>query len=306
MSDCGFNNRFDKVSNFSDHSLIAQLEENIKAYLDHSFLCIGGYTNAVTGTLYNNNATSAQISTSIEPSGYRTKYWETTYKDWVHETGITYNSGSPISVSGITVNNIFLPSPTGSGSYGYSLDYPNGKITFDNPIPTTSKVSMEYSYKKCQIYKSSTCDWWGEFKNAIYSDLPNEYSINLPAIVIEPDIRNNMKPYQLGSRSFFYDQDMLIYIFANSAIERNNITDMIRSQKEITLNTYDINSVIADNAYPINFNGSVNNNGQSYLSLIQNYPGDDLFIKNIDIMALESYSKEIFWCILRLTTETIL
>jgi hypothetical protein len=99
---------------------------------------------------------------------------------------------------------------------------------------------------------------------------------------------------------------MLIYIFANSAIERNNITDMIRSQKEITLNTYDINSVIADNAYPINFNGSVNNNGQSYLSLIQNYPGDDLFIKNVDIMALESYSKEIFWCILRLTTETIL
>jgi hypothetical protein len=307
MTNCGFSNNFDNVDSFSEYSLTAQLEENLKAYLDYSFLCVGGFVNCVSGTyLYNQNNTVAHISESTEPSGYKTKYWETNHKEWVYESGISYNNNSPISVSGISVNGIFLPSPTGSGNYGYELDYPNGQIVFDNPVPTTSKINIEYSYKKCQVYKSSSSNWWGEFKNAIYSDLPNEYSIHLPSIVIEPDIRMNMKPYQIGGRSFFFDQDMLLYVFADSAIERNNIVDMIRKQKEITLKTYDINTVISSGAYPLTYNGRINNNGQSYLELINNFRGSDLFLKNIDIMAIENYSKQLFWCILRLTTETIL
>jgi hypothetical protein len=307
MTNCGFNNKFENVNSFNQHSLIAQLEENIKAYLDHSFLCIGGYVNCVTGTyMYGQNDTTATISESSEPSGYRASVWETNHKDWVYETGVSFNNNSPINISGINVNNIFLPSPTGSGNYGYSLNYLDGQIKFDKPIPTTSKVSIEYSYRKCQVYKSSVCNWWGEFKNALYSDISNEHSIHLPAIVIEPNIRMNMKPYQIGGRSFFFDQDINLYVFANSAIERNNIVDMIRLQKEKTLLTYDINSVISNNAYPIHYNGSLNNNGQNYESLLISYPGNHLFIKNVDLMGLESYSKKIFWCILRLTTETIL
>ena len=306
MSNCGIGNTFDNVSSFSDYSVMAQVEENLKAYLDYSFLNIGGFVNVSSGnTIYNiNNTKTTPAQTTYSPG----KTWETYRKDWVHETGIVYNGVSPTQVSGIYVNSIFLPAPTGSGSYGYKLDYPNGQIIFDKPIPTGSKVLVNHSYRKCQVYKSSTVNWWGEFKNAIYSDLPNEYSIQTPAIVIEPTDRSNLKPYQLGDRSFFVDQDILLYIFSDSAVERNNLVDKIRLQKEKTLLMYDINKVIKNGVYPLDYGGQINNSGQCYPNLLQNpsYSYLKLFIKDVNLMGMESYSKKLFWCMLRLTTQTIL
>ena len=167
---------------------------------------------------------------------------------------------------------------------------------------------VNHSYRKCQVYKSSTVNWWGEFKNAIYSDLPNEYSIQTPAIVIEPTDRSNLKPYQLGDRSFFVDQDILLYIFSDSAVERNNLVDKIRLQKEKTLLMYDINKVIKNGVYPLDYGGQINNSGQCYPNLLQNpsYSYLKLFIKDVNLMGMESYSKKLFWCMLRLTTQTIL
>jgi len=306
MNNCGFGNTFDNIDAFSDYSVMAQVEENLKAYLDYSFLNIGGFVNVSSGnTIYSVNNTRTTVSQASYVPG---KVWETYRKDWVYETGISYNGTSPTIVSGVSINNIFLPTPTGSGNYGYKLDYPNGQIIFNKPIPTGSKVFVNHSYRKCQVYKSSTANWWGEFRNAIYSDLPNEYSIQTPAIVIEPTNRSNLIPYQLGDRSFFVDQDMLLYIFADSAIERNNISDMIRLQKEKTLYMYDINRVIKNGVYPLRYDGQVNNSGQNYPSLLNNptYSYLKLFVKDVDLLGLETYSKKLFWCILRLTTQTIL
>lgn len=305
MSSCGVGNDFDNVKSLSDYSLIAQVEENLHAYLNHGFLSIGGFVNCISGTgLYK------QVDTKVTEApvvGYtKGTVWETNHKDWVYETGISYNGSYPTPVTGIYVNNIFLPSPTGSGSYGYSLNYPNGQITFKKSIPPTSNIRLNYSYKKVQVYKASTINWWGEFKSAVYSDLPNEYAIHTPAIIIEPAPRTQMIPYQLGDRSFFTDQDFLLYIFGESIVESNNIADIIRFQKERTLLTYDINKVIKSGVYPINFDGSINNSGQSYGSLLVNHSGPQLFLKNITQIGMETYSKKLFWCILRVTTQTIM
>lgn len=306
MNNCGIGNTFDNIDSFSDYSIMAQVEENLKAYLDYSFLQIGGFVNVSSGnTIYNINNTKTTLSQASYIPG---KTWETYRKDWVYETGIYYNSITPTQVSGVIVNNIFLPAPTGSGIYSYKLDYPNGQIVFDRPIPTGSKVSVNYSYRKCQVYKSSTSHWWGEFKNAIYSDLPNEYSIQTPAIIIEPTNRSSLIPYQLGDRSFFVDQDMLLYIFSDSAVERNNLCDKIRLQKEKTLRMYDINKIIKSGVYPLRYDGQINNSGQNYQNLLLNpdYSYLKLFIKDVNLLGLETYSKKLFWCILRLTTQTIL
>lgn len=305
---CGLlNNVFDNVNTFSDYLLIAQVEENLKAYLDYGFLRIGGFVN-VSGnnTIYGINNAKAALS---ENNAYQPgKVWETYRKDWVYETGIIFRNTEPTQISGVSVNNIFLPSPTGSGNYSYSLDYPNGQIIFKNPIPTGSKVSLNYSYRKCQIYKSSTCNWWGSFKNSIYSDLPNEHILQTPTIIIEPIDRSELIPYQLGDRSFYVDQDFSLYIFSDSAIERNNIVDIIRQQKEKILLMYDINKVIKDGVYPLTYSGQINDNGQNYLTILSNpsYCYRKLFIKDVNLMGMETYSKKLFWCMLRLTTQTIL
>ena len=116
-----------------------------------------------------------------------------------------------------------------------------------------------------------------------------------------------MIPYQIGDRSFFINQDFLLYIFSDSAVERNNLADIIRLQKEKTIFSYDINKVIKDNVYILTYNGELNPSGLAYQSLITNnsYKYKNIFLYNVNLMGLESYSKKLFWCILRLTTQTI-
>lgn len=295
-------NTFSNVNSINDYSIMGQLEENIKSYLDWSFLNIGGFINVSSGTdIYGqNNAKAAVAPITNNKKGF---IWETNKKDWVWETGVSCLGDSPISISGITVNGIFLPSPTGSGAYGYQLDYPNGNIIFKNNIPVSSKVYINHSYRKCQVYKSSSCNWWTQFKNSIYSDLTNEHILQTPAIVIEPTIGSVMKPYQLGDRSFFIDQDVLLYIFSSSAIERNNLLDIIRLQKEKYILMYDINKVISDQKYPLRYNGSINPTGYSYTNMLNNYEDYGLFFKNMTILGLENYNKQMFWCILRITAQ---
>ena len=70
-----------------------------------------------------------------------------------------------------------------------------------------------------------------------------------------------MIPYQIGDRSFYINQDFLLYIFADSAVERNNLVDIIRLQKEKTFFTYDINKVIKNNVYMLTYNGEINPSG---------------------------------------------
>lgn len=307
MNDCGFGNTFTKTNSINEYSVLAQTEANLQSYLDWGFLSIGGFVNC-TGLDRNLYSTYDTKAISYQTPQYADgRAWRTTHKHWVYETGVSYNGTYPVQISGIKVNTTFLPAPTGSGIYGYKLDYLDGQIIFDKPIPTGSRVYIDHSYKKCQIYKSSVCNWWGEFKNAIYSNLPNEYSIQTPAIVIEPSNTANMIPYQLGDRSFFIDQDFFIYIFADSAIERNNLADIIRLQKERTIFTYDINKTIKDNVYILDYNGALNPSGYCYSELISNsnYKYKDMFIKNTTLLGLETYSKQLFWCIVKLTTQTI-
>jgi hypothetical protein len=307
MSNCGFGNTFDKIDSFSDYSILAQTEENIKSYLDWGFLNIGGFVNCtgLDSNVYGSYDTQAKYYETPQYANGRA--WKTLHKNWVYESGITYNSLSPVRVSGVKINNVFLPSPTGSGIYSYKLDYPNGQIIFDKPIPTGSKVYVDHAYKKCGIYKSSACNWWGEFKNTIYSNLPNEYSLQTPAIIIEPINSANFTPYQLGDRSFYIDQDFILYIFADSAIERNNLADIIRLQKERTIFSYDINKAIKNNVYMLTYNGEINPSGISYPALVSNpdYCYKNIFIKNTTLLGLENHSKRLFWCSLRLTTQII-
>lgn len=299
-------NGFQKVSNITDYTLLGNIEENLKSYFEWNFLNLGGFVNVNSGLVTLSNFRPATgVPSDIHSTSSKNKIWETEYKQWVWETGVQYNSYSPINISGVYVNNIFLPSPTGSGSYGYKLDYPNGRIVFDKEIPLSSKVTLNYSYHKYQVYRGSETSWWGQFKNSIYSDLTNDHLLQTPSIIIEPAPQSLFIPYQLGSNTFFVDQDFLVYIFCSTAIERNNLADIIRLQKDHTIDTYNINNVISNKKYPINYDGSVNTSGLGYNSMILNFYENKLFFKNTSIMGLENYSNKLFWCILRITTQTV-
>jgi hypothetical protein len=316
---CQNYNLFNNVSSIGDNYLINQLEDNIKSFLDWGFLNIGAFVNVSipTSGLYGGTFSDLKITSQVP---YKDgQVWQSYKKDWVWETGIVYNSFSPQRVSGIYVNNNFYAAPTGSGAYSYSINYPLGQIVFDKAIGTNSSVKAQYSYRWCQVYKSSTTPHWQELQELSYkpsSQINQKASgdyhvyaanrIQMPAIVIEPIARSFSQPWQLGATDFAIDQDLLIHVFTENAQDANKITDIIRLQKDKTIILYNINKVINSGVFPLNYDGSINNSGLCYPDLISNYRWHSCYFKEISVLTMESANKNLYWCTLRLTAQVII
>ena len=266
-----------------------------------------------------------QLKTT-EVNGYKIgQVWQAFKKDWVWETGVEYypdpkycENFSPINISGIYVNNNFLPGPTGVATSGYHINYPLGQIIFDKAIPKTSKVELNYSYRWCQVYKSSSDSSWKELQELTYSPNPSlnqpsagDYSISanhraqMPCIIIEPASRTSAIPYQLGDYSQYQSQDFLLHIFTENSVDKNRICDIIRLQKDQIISLYDINKVVNFGVQPLNYDGSANPKGLSYIGLLSDYYWNKTMFKDFSLTDMESKNKNIYWCIIRLTSETI-
>jgi len=292
---------------------------------DNSFYYKIEYTDTYTppASLYGD--LPYQLKTT-EVNGYKIgQVWQAFKKDWVWETGVEYypdpkycDNFSPINISGIYVNNNFLAGPTGVATSGYHINYPLGQIIFDNAIPKTSKVELNYSYRWCQVYKSSSDSSWKELQELTYSPNPSlnqpsagDYSISanhrvqMPCIIIEPSSRTSSKPYQLGDYSQYQSQDFLLHVFTENSVDKNRICDIIRLQKDQIISLYDINKVVNFGVQPLNYDGSVNPNGLSYAELLSNYCWNKTMFKDFGFIDMESKNKNLYWCIIRLTSETI-
>lgn len=319
-------NVFYGVSRLGESLLLEELEENIKQYLDWGFLNIGGYINVNIPTSGLYGGTFHQLKT-VETPGYKLgQVWQSPKKDWVWQSGFYYNDGwldnnTPNNISGINVNNNFLPGPTGISVSGYHINYPLGQVIFDKPIAKTSKVELDYSYRWCQIYKSSTDPHWKELQELTYQPSPSidqqnkgDYSIGanhriqMPAIIIEPIASSYSKPFQLGRRDRWTYQDILLHVFTENGRDSNKISDIIRLQNESTIAMYDINKVVNSGVYPLDYRGSINPDGLMYHQLTDEngYFWNQFFVKNIEFMDMQSLNKSIYWCTIRLTTETII
>jgi hypothetical protein len=316
---CNHSNTFNNVSNIGENQLINQLETNLKHFLDWGFLNIGGFINIniPTSGLYGGSFSSLK---SVSQPGYRMgQVWQTFKKDWVWESGITYNNYQPILFSGLYINNTFYPGPTGNNIISYTINYPMGQIIFNSPLSATSNIQANYAYRWCQVYKNSSDSQWKELQELTYKPVPQinqansgEYAIGashrvqMPAIVIEPISRSYSQPWQLGSYDFAVDQDILLHVFTENAIDNNKIIDIIRLQKNKTIILYDINKVVNSGTYPLTYNGSLNPNGLCYTDLLENYRWNLCYFKEISVLNMESANKNLYWCTLRLTTQVII
>jgi len=317
---------FNGVDKLGDNLLIDELEENIKAYLDWGFLNIGGYVNvdAPTSGLY--GGTFNELKTVSTPGYKDGQVWQSAKKDWVWQSGFYWNDGyfdnnTANSISGINVNNNFISGPTGVANTGYHINYPLGQVIFDKAISKSSKVSVSHAYRWCQIYKSSTDSNWKELQELTYKPSPalnqpksGDYSISsnhriqMPAIVIEPIASSSSKGWQLGARDFMVTQDIMLHVFTENGSDKNRIVDILRLQKEATINMYALNKVVNDGVYPLDFRGSINPTGLYYHQLSSEnseYFWNNAFVKDVNILDMESRNKNLYWCTIRLTTETL-
>lgn len=306
---------FHNVQNISDRPAISQLEDNIKSFLDYSFLKIGGFVNvnAPTSGLYNGDF--ASLKSSQDPARTNNTVWESVRKDWVYETGVGHNNRYPIPISGIYINNTFVPGPTGVSPNNYHINYPLGQIVFSSPKPATTNIKLNYSYRYIQTYTAHECSWWRELQRLSYDPDANSknkgqiitanHRVQLPCIIIETIARTSQTPYQLGSVDNIIDQDMLLHIYTENSSQRDFISDILLVQKDRESYLYDINKVIKDNVYKIDNKGQINNNGLYYDEIMNNstYRSNIFVIQNSVLSEMNTISSTLHNSVIRWTIK---
>jgi hypothetical protein len=313
--------KFNNVTNLGQNSLLDQLEDNLKSFLDWGFLNIGGFININIPTSGISQNPTHILKQTNDPAYSNGMVWQTIHKDLVWETGISYNGFSPINISGVTVNNISYPAPTGSGNYRYEINYPLGRVIFNSGLAAGSVVNMAHSYRWCQVHKANASPWWAELQGDLLNpstqfnqsdkgdfNITANHRVQMPCIVIESVARSNSTPWQLGATDFIYDQDILLHIFTERSSDKNILTDIIRMQKHKTIWLYDINKIINSGINGLNYKGNKNINGKIYCDIVnnENYRWNKCFFKEVSIMDMETANNSLFWCTIRLTAQVIM
>lgn len=300
-----------------------ELQDNLIEFLDWGLLEKGNYQNVTLGETSFDGQDMSKLRVSSSESYSAGRAWEGARKNWVWQSGITYNPAPIVGtnntkpgISGVYVNNTFYPSTT-TGTYSHKVDYFNGRVIFDNPIPTGSLVQAEYSYKYINVVYSNAIPWLREvqyrsldFPNTFNLtnkgdfELPPEMRVQLPAIAIEIVPKRTLRGYQLGGGQFI-DTDVLFHCIAEDEFTRNKLIDIISLQNDKSIRMFDSNAIAADDAFPLNYMGVPNSGALRYPDIISEYSSKYMFLKNSTVQGMELVNSNFFAGIVRITAEII-
>lgn len=302
---------FQHVSDIGDKLPIASIEDNIKSFLDWGFLNIGGFINVHIPSSGTPSAAPYQLKPMSNPAIPVNTVWSTQRKDWVYESGISYTGGGPISISGIYINNTFVPGPTGNPTHNFHINYPLGQITFSAPKSPNTDIKLNYSYRYIQVYKANESVWWKELQDMSYNPAKFNNSpdfsilannrVQLPAIIIETISRTYQTPYQLGTTENIITQDILLHVFTENPMQRNNIINILLLQKDKETFLYNLNKVIKNQVFGLNYRGEKNTNGLNYNQLVNNnnYRSNVFYIEDASVSELNQISTSLYNGIVR-------
>lgn len=306
----GFNSVFDTTLN-------NEIQDNLIEFLDWGLLEKGNYFNVNLGELSSGGKDVSRLNISNNEHYPIGTAWESPYKNWVWQSGITYTP-TPITttniaypgISGVYVNNTFYPSNT-SGAYSHKVDYFNGRVIFDSAIPSGSKVQAEYTYKYINIVYANAVPWLREIENQSQLEnkkpeysLPNEMTIQLPAIAIEIAPRRTMQGFQLGGGQYV-NTDVLFHCIAEDDVTRNTLIDIISYQNDRSIIMFNTGAIANDNAFPLNIYGYPISGALTYPQIISKYPGYHTFLKNLNVQEVLTINSNLYVSVIRLTTEII-
>jgi hypothetical protein len=312
----GFNSVFDTTLN-------NELQDNIVEFLEWSLLQKGNYMNVTLGELSPEGVDYSKLRLSSNSAFASGKAWEGFRQNWVWQSGVSYSpppivgtSNARPGISGVYVNNTFYPSST-SGTYAHKVDYFNGRIVFDNPIPVNSIVKAEYSYKYINVVYANNLPWLTEVQyssldlNSDFNvlnkgkyDIPAEARVQLPAIAIEVVPRRTFKGYQLGGGQFV-NTDILFHCLAEDEYTRNKLVDIISLQNDKVLAMFNSNQIAKSGDFPLNYQGFPVSGALRYPDLISKHLYGTMFLKNTQVQNMKIINSNFFAGIVRMTSEVI-
>jgi hypothetical protein len=262
--------RLKNVGNFGEDLLSNRLEANLKAFYDWALLSSMGAWFDVTipeGGPFGGDFSTLRLVD--DPAFSDGQVWETIRKDLVYETGVDYSYGgstyNPISISGVWVDDTFyLPSDS---TYGHHVNYPLGRVIFDNAIATTSTVQMNYSFRQVQTLRADQVPHLQELQfgsyrpddehfettsTGTYSQFSNQ-RIQMPCVVFEVVGGQQPEGWQIGSGSQRVEVPVLAWVFSEERWSRNQLVDIMVEQND--KNIWLFNTTDAQSEYPLDFRG---------------------------------------------------
>ena len=311
--------KFNGVQQYGEPLASENLETSLMFFTQWAMLNIGAFSN----NRINNNP-SGIGSHSADPSRLRLvrdpRYtsgcvWEGVRSDWVWETGVEYTT-QPINISGVYVNNNFI-SVNQTGVSGYKVSYPEGKIIFNTPLPSGTKVQCEYSNRSVKVLRGQQ-PWFNQIIFNSYNpadphfmqngsgtwDILSQNRVQLPAMIIESVPKVNFYPLELGNLTRKHQQEVIITILGETSYDRNQIHDIITYQWQKRIMGVDRTKLVNDRKYPLNYDGTRSASGIQYPAMVSgDYAWKQIRIENIKSRDID-LPNPLVGCEIRLTCES--
>tara|TARA_R110000868_G_scaffold380675_2_gene646693 strand:+ start:2221 stop:3183 length:963 start_codon:yes stop_codon:yes gene_type:complete len=311
----GFNTVFETTLN-------NELQDNLIEFFDWGLLEKGNYFNTTKGETSSGGQDYSKLSLSKSQSFSSGRAWESFRKNWVWQSGIEPSGmTAPIigtdhahpGVSGVYVDDTFYAT-SGEGTYAHYIDYFNGRVVFDNAIPTTSKVQVEHSYKYINVIYANSLPWLREIQyrsldlgSSSSSDftLPSELKVQLPAIAIEVVPRRTFRGYQLGGGQYVRT-DVLFHCIAEDEMTRNKLVDIVSFQNDKVFKLFDNDTLAESGVFPLDYRGVPVSGALRYPDIVDNHDsGKDAMFTNSVVQGMELVNSRFYAGIVRSTLETI-
>ena len=302
-----------------DASMSDQIEANLISLFDWGLLNRGGFTNITVPTSGTYGGDKSRLRPVKDPAFTDGKVWEGYKYNWAWESGLN-NAIQPIQVSGVFVNSTFHPLGE-AGNYNFYVDYPRGRIVFNNSgLPTTSIVQCSFSPKWCHVTIAESPQARIAIDEVYRVDKPeylafgsgdwNILSYNratYPLLAVEVVPNSNFTGLELGGGQIQF-QDVLFHIFAQTRQERNKLFDIVQEQNDLHFFMYDLNRIADYNAYPLDAYGSIASGAKTFPQLLAptgdgGYRWRMVYIDKMRAQVNEQTNLNLFHALIRATLE---
>jgi hypothetical protein len=264
---------FKGYTNISEPSITEAIEDNVVEYINWGFLKLGAYYNISIPTEGTYGGNMHQLRSVSDPRYTNGQVWEANRKNWVWESGVN-RSEDPIAISGVFVNDTFLP----RGS-GYHINYKYGQIIFDTAISTSSTVKLEYATKWIDTVNAEDVPWlrktqsrsW-RMDDASYVANSGDWAIlaeqrlQMPVVAIEA-VGGDYEGYQLGGGQYSHNR-VIIHVIAENPRTATRLARVLADQSESTIFLYDPEKMAEDNRFPLDHRGEVASGALCYPDLV--------------------------------------
>jgi len=261
-------------SNIGNISMTESIENNLVSYIDWGFLELGAFFNIEVPSSGAFGGDRHQLRPVEDPRFNDGQVWEGYRQNWVWESGLGISSTQPISISGVLVDNSFIPR-----SSGYYINYKNGQVIFDEAISTNSDVELSYSHKWINVVGAAEVPWFrtGQI-NSFRVDDSNfsvgsgswgelaETRLQLPLIAVEV-VDKVYAGYQLGGGQWARGQ-VILHVLSENPQTTKRISSILSEQNESTIFMFDSDLLASENRYPLDYRGELSESPLCYPNLI--------------------------------------